>query len=1779
MESREQDALVQRLVANPHDGEALTYAYQWGTSDPQAFALLLEKVGMATQDAVYASHWLSEAANVWLVSVGDAHRAARVLMTAIDRDPTQDTAAERLAALYRDRGEQRSLAALLERRARALARLTGVRPELRTTLAATYTELGQIWADALGQPRRAMDFFRQAVEAEPRAQYAIYALRELYKQAQAYPEAVALYEREHALVDDPARKLALFRDEAALRREAGDGAGATQVLRNARAFEPGDPTLLHEIASLVLERVQVGEPVPDEERQEAALMLVSLAEGYGGEHGYAYCAAALALEPGNDRAVQLLTFFGKGLGRVDELPAYWGAYLGANPEGLMAEEVRSELALMPTGPVPDLPPPRDEPAPSAPAPPSAEPGEPSGRSGERSGRPTPLAPPPQAPAPPPPVDVEALVRAGDEALARGGRAVAFGKYKEVLAARPAHPKALAAAREYLRPKRRYDELREVLSAAAAAAEAEEPERAKEILRELAALSEQQLRDVEGAIQALERLLALDRRDAAAGESLRRLLERAGRWDALADWLEGEIEAAAEPDAKLALLRRLAQLHEARRKDDVAAAGVWLRAASLGAGDAHALRTAMRLFERAGRLDAAVEALERAADQAPPGGGRAALFAQLAEARRKAGDPVGAAFALRAAAELTGETGGWEGAEQALAEAGRWLDAAETVEARARSARDDRAKAAFYLRAFRFYERAGEAELAGDRLGRAFELGPADEDIAEAYAGLLEREGRWAELAQALLAHAEHAPDPARRRDLGRRAARLQRDRLGDPEASRETLRRVLEGGDDEEALAALADDAEARGEHQEAAQLLRRIQRLPLLPAARLPVALREARLFAGPLADPAAALERYRLVARELDPHHAEALRFVADAEHAAGRFAEAAEALERLVGCVSGDERAQAARRLAALYEGPLADPSAALRALDAVGDPRRDPELLERVVGLCERVGDYARAAELLPRRIEMEGDPRAISALSRRLAQVLDAHLHAGDEALAALEGPADEGDEPCQKAYVELGDRLGWKGLVGVKLVAWHESRAHSPARTEALLGAFRRFSEMGRDAESLRVGLELMRSKAVDAAFVQRLEEFALRLRDQEAVVDVHEWLARGRSGAARADELVRQAEVRQKAGAEPATALAHAEPGLAGLPFDDAEPLLLRLAALAPPAEAPDVLERYAERAPKPKDRGRAFVRAARFAAERGLAPRAAALFERAVVSAGQGGLNDEALSALEEGARKGGRELVSALAQAFARAGHAFVDGGRARALLLRRAALLARSDLDDLEQAFHWLADAVVSHSEPSSLEALDALAQQTGDHALLDKAYGRALAGVVDGPAVRSLLHRRARVRRERLGDLPGALEDLKRLYELSPSDPAVVDSLKSLLAELGDERGTIRLLEDQIARSRDPALRAELAKTIARLCEERLDDPREAADAWRRVLRLQAGDPEAQEGLARAKAAMTQAGIEHEPSIPPPPPRTSSLPPASSPRTSSLPPSAPREPAARRPRSLAPPPLPASPSRPPSPSAPAAPARPPAPDPGAPVPPQTKTEPLRTPAAPPARDTGKFYELSTSTTDIEFLAPGEGEEEASDTIRATQLDVERAEAAIAAQDAPPVRAQTEVSPPRPRPFDVPNVSDDDDADGATRYDPSPAGAFAALAAAEPPKAAGPAQAPPKAAAPAPAAPKAAAPAQTAPKAAAPAPAAPKAAGPAPVAPKAAAAAPAAPKAADATPKPAPAATTNGGAQQHVDVVPDDLNEDSSSESGGEMFGDKTELTTTPFDPEWLKPRGG
>ncbi len=1470
MDPSQADTLVQRLVVNPHDEQALATAHQSGSADPKAYALLLERVGTQTDDPAYASHWLSEAANVWSTTLGDAHRAARVLMQAIERDPTQRTAADRLAQLYREKGDVKALVALLERRVKALTPLVSQNGEIRAELTVMHEELGRLWNESLLQPRKGLDNFRRAIELDPSNSLAIYGAREVHKALGQWDDALALFEAELAVERDPARKVALLRDQAATHRAGGDLVGATRALARARQIDAQDAGLAQEYGAAIVERVAAGDDVPPQERTLGTELLVGLAEVYDGEHGLAYSAGALDIEAGHDRALQLYAHYARALQREDDVASRYLAYLQANPSGPMAADARwllassyealgrLEEAIQILEPLRALGDPKAQAklqelhAHAGQRMPSA--GPPSSLPLASQVKPR-LAPALQHSVPTTPA-ISALETAQSLASA-GKRDEAYAAFREVLENDPGHTEAVSWVEDYLRTKRDYRALREVLRAAVRSP-GTSVETRQERLREIAGLSEGNLRDVDAAIEAWKQLLAIDRSDESARQALTRALEKNQRWDDLALLLEYEASGQTDLEKKITLEKRVATLHEQKRQDFAAAAEAWERIVILIPDDDQAIATASSLFEKAGSADRAAQVIAANAAGVDDPAARSALFERLGHLREQLRDPNGAGEAYSEAAKHDKNPKLWDAAERSFVGAHKWNLAARAAVSRAEMDTDPSRQARLHARAAEHFARGGDDAEVIENLTRATDLDPENEDFATRLSELLTASGRWNDLVSLLSNRADRLTDPLRRVAVRRQAARIYMLQIGNKDAARETWLLVLDDEEDKEALEHLVEDAALREDYGAATALLRRLEEVSSGTAEKARVALREAELVADGIGDVETAIGRYERVLLDLDPTSRPALQAVADLQEARDNPAAAAHALERELKLVTeASERGPVAERLARLYE-QLDEPENAIRALDTVrtADPE-DFDALARLCDLCERTRQWGKLAEHLAERVEVEADEEEVVALTRKLGRVLADELDRGDEALAVFEELANQGQASLREAYVELGDRLGWRGVVAAKLVEWWFDAKPSPERSTNLRGAFERFAEVGRDDDAVRVGCELARGKGADVDLARHLERLAVKTTDLDALAAAHDVISREMSGVDRARELVRQAEVQLEAGAPRSDALRHGEEGLVSVPPEQAEPLLGRLAAIAKEGgEIVGLYERQIGRCKNPADRVKALARAAQVAAQQDHIDRARALFDLALSATA----TDDAVAVLERTAREADREsgsdrLRRALCAAMADGGQGARDGGRTRGALLRRAASIAHTELDDVEEAFALLGDALVAHVDSASLDALDGLAREIGDLRRAETTLTRALAEVFEGPLLRQLLARRARLRRDELDDPAGAAADLKKLYDLSPNDPTALEELSVLLTRLGDHRAMVQLYEDQILRGKDVSARAELARRVARLWEQELADPREAADAWRRVLRMKPGDPEASAGLEHAKANM------------------------------------------------------------------------------------------------------------------------------------------------------------------------------------------------------------------------------------------------------------------------------------------------------------------------------------
>ncbi|HEX7450986.1 MAG TPA: hypothetical protein VF294_01800, partial [Polyangiaceae bacterium] len=1283
MDPREMETLVQRLVQNPHDQETITYAHQAGQSDPKSYAMLLEKVGTATSDPAFACHWLTEAANVWSTTLGDAHRAARALMIAIDRDPTQATPAERLAELYREKGDNKALVALLERRAKALGLLSEQDPELRSQVAVLHEELGQLWQNPpLDQPKKAIESYKRAIEFDAASQFSIYAIRELHKAAGQWGEAVPYFELEQQLVSDDERKIALYQDEGDVRKNALDFQGAAQAFSRARELEGGqDATLKQQFGSVVLERVQAGQTVPEAELDEAAGLFVELAEEYPGEHGLSYSLCALELVPAHDRAVQLAMYYAEQLSRSAEVAPRAAAYLKASPEGALATEARKLISeVMAAG--------GDESLLDALAPPATA------ADAER---------------------VAALVEMAQALARKAKRNDAATKFREVLAIEPGNGEAIGFLEPFLRQTKKYQDLRDILKAAGAD-ENSDTELRQGWLREVVGLCETQLRDIEGAIGSLKALLDIDPDDEPARSALKRLLEKQSRWDELATLMADEAELTLDIEARISLEKALAKLQEQKRKDPFATGEAWARIASLATGDEEAITTAVGFFEKAARPDRAIQAIAENIDAVSGDSKRGPLLQKLAELREAAGEQLTAGEAYSEAASLLKRAPLWESAERCFVAAEAWDQAATATDERAQLTTGAGEKAALLASEAGYLLRAGDESSSVLRLEQATELDP----VNDTYASELEQRyvdaARNEELTGFLLRRAEKLEDRVRRSELRKRAAKIQRETLGNADAARQTLQDLLQDGDDLEALNTLAEDAEQRAEFKDAIVLLQRLERAAKEPAEQVLVLLRQATITSDGLDDLKGAIALYERVLKDFDPKHDEALVKIAELYQRLDEPKGVAIAWERRLQVLEDPaEKLKVAERLAELYQGTLDDPQAAVGALDLVRAlDSENFDVVSRLAELCEKLGDWPRVAKHLAELIEVEGDEEEVSRMTRRLAEILHEKVKKSDEALAALMHVADAGDEPCRQEYVRLGDELGWKGVVASKLVEWYVEAPASPARNASLRGAFERFVEVGRDADAANVAKELARTRGATPEIAEKLEQIAVKLKDLDALGIAHDLMVQELSGPSRAEEMVRQAEVLAEVGVEAGESINHGEQALTSVPPAEVEPLLARLAKLT--SAVPriiEIYERQINRCKAPSDKLAALGRAAVVAASHGVFEKARSFFDVAL----GGAVQEETLNTLVTVARSSDSaqntdKLRRTLAEALANGGQGSRDGGRTRGMMLGRAAELAHRELKDTEQAFAWLGDAIVSHVDDEPLAALEALADELG-----------------------------------------------------------------------------------------------------------------------------------------------------------------------------------------------------------------------------------------------------------------------------------------------------------------------------------------------------------------------------------------------------------------------------------------------------------------------------------
>lgn len=717
----------------------------------------------------------------------------------------------------------------------------------------------------------------------------------------------------------------------------------------------------------------------------------------------------------------------------------------------------------------------------------------------------------------PVIDPRQLRREAAELANRQQNEEAAQRYQWLLEHDPTDREAFAFLDSFYRRSQQHQVRAELLEAGGTVEQLALATRASR-LREAASVYEGRLKDYDRAARAMQHWAALEPDNDEAQRGLKRLLERAGRWDELAVLIEADVSHASEREMRVTLLRRLLVVHREKRGDLEAAADV-LRRLLLQKPDDRGTREALlETWLELGRFDEAAELIEQKVRDAATKPQKLALLQQLAQLFRERMHDNDRAFAtyerilelspydadaLEQMATLDQSSGNLERLLATLDRQANRLEGAQAAEVVARMAG--------------IAERDLQAEERAIELWqRAIELAPEEPAHVQALSALYEGRERYADLVELLRERAVVERDPQTRVELFRRIAHVHDARLNDPDGAHDAWQALLRIREDREALTALQHRALASDQPEVLADVLKRLAAISGVAEERRDLLFDRAALFSERLGNPGEAIRDLTRILTEVDAGFDPALVALRAASEAAGEHQHLARVLEQRL--AQGDAATQLtlAQELADLYQHKLEDNEGTIRMLvrwaeldgqnpephrrlkPLFGRTRRNPQLLAVLDALSELepdANDRARAAidaaELAAKLDDLDG-------AWRRLVPLVERSNADATEAVVQL--------ARSHKRLAELYDLLERTGNIErlLQLLRERVRREQTPALRATLL---RRMAQIlidyAQDEDGAAAAYRELLEIEEDVDALRFLQARAVRQDDPETLVSV----------------------------------------------------------------------------------------------------------------------------------------------------------------------------------------------------------------------------------------------------------------------------------------------------------------------------------------------------------------------------------------------------------------------------------------------------------------------------------------------------------------------------------------------------------------------------------------------------------------------------------------------------------------------------------------------------
>ena len=957
----------------------------------------------------------------------------------------------------------------------------------------------------------------------------------------------------------------------------------------------------------------------------------------------------------------------------------------------------------------------------------------------------------------------------------------------------------------------------------------------QILTKLGTIYGDRLDNDEGAVNAWRQLLALEPNDRKAQEALKKKYLALGRWDDLevfyaesGKWdefirvLEQQETKEKEPEAKIGLLFKIAELWSDKKDKPDRAARAYEKVLDLEPANLRAAEALIPIYTNAGNSKALASAIEVKLGHEEDVDSRIALLREVAALYEgKVREPEKAFDRYLAAFEIfPSDEQATADVERAAAATGTWPRVIEAYQKAVESATD-----------------AGDADLAVTlrlKLGRVLvdEVNQVDEALAayravyeadsenEAALAALEKlyraTSRFGELLGIYEKKRDVSSDPDEKRTISYEIARLYQTELSDVDRAIDTYNGVLDDDPtDKDALAALDVLYKQLERWEPYADVLRRRIELDVGEGELVDLKFRLGKTLEGHLDDAAGALENYREILF-LDPGHdgarealeslltheslgAESASILENIYEERGDWPKLLTALDILAAAESDQDRRGTLLRKVARFSAEMLNDYD--RSFTALASALREQPHHEETRAEIERIADASNAFKPLADLYEEIANGLTDAFLARsywmRAAQVEETRLGLVDEAAKGYFTVLgiDPADAEALEALEKLFTRTErWVDLIGV--IEKRIEQTVDPDQRETLFVQTARISDekLGRPGDAILAYQRVLESDPASQTALTALDALFTR---QSLWGELADNLEQQLSLAATDEEQVA---------------------------------LMLRLAALR---------EREMNDVEQAIDGYRSVL-------------------ERDVSNA-------EALAALERLGRDPAWELVIAdlLEPLYRQIGdfqkligchevqvRRSEDVTR-RVELLHQIAQLYEDAAADLNNAFATLARAL--REDPANeltQQQIDRVARATGRFADLANVY-QTLAGTMEDVQLATALYMMAaRVHEQDIADVDTAISLYRTVLEIDPVHLGAAEALESLFRQTERYAELSKILQRKAEILDDPQDQKEALFQAASIEEDVLEKPHDAIEVYKKVLEIDEDDTRALDALIR-----------------------------------------------------------------------------------------------------------------------------------------------------------------------------------------------------------------------------------------------------------------------------------------------------------------------------------------